>query len=69
MRIGCCINCHISSVTTPVASSRGVCMTSFSNAHTAIFVRLPNWPSTGPTKKPSSVSRSCTSCTCDPADP
>ena len=69
MTSGSCIRCHISSVTRPVASSRGVCMTSFSNAHTAARVRPPNCPSIGPGSKPSSFSRSWTIVTSSPYEP
>ena len=66
---GSCISCHISSVTSPVASDRGVCITSFSNAHTEALVRLPNSPSIGPGSKPSSLSRSWTAVTSSPDEP
>src|SRR6478735_5133866 len=52
-----CIRCHMSSVTLPVASARGVPRTSFSNAQIACCVFGPYAPSIGPGSKPRSLSR------------
>ncbi len=64
--IGSCIRSQISGVTSPFAFSRSVSITSFSNAHTAILVRLPYCPSMGPGANPSSVSRCWTLVTSSP---
>ena len=69
MRKSDCMIAHVDAVTVPVALSRGVAITNFSNAHTACTVFCPKAPSCGPGSKPSAARRCCTRSTSSPFIP
>ena len=69
MRKSDCMIAHVDFVTLPVALSRGVAITNFSNAHIACTVFWPNTPSCGPGSNRSAARRCCTRSTSSPFIP